>query len=249
MIRNQIGTFFSSKLIANIDRYHHVHQLSLLDCKNSEMGMINWYLKIFPSLHSLCITQSVLDTQYPMTYVTHGLLCEIVFGMTFTELADITLTTNDGIVLSKQLSPNTILKRLTIALRTIDDLLVLLGGLLPNLIELQATLYTNRAARQILVPLGSSSLSMSHLTKFRLTTDEDFDMQLEYLLNVIKPLTQLVTFKLDVKRWISSNNIFPEGNQIESIVDEFMPRLQYFYCSIRTTCVVHMTVKLMGSVG
>lgn len=78
------------------------------------MAMINWYVDIFPRLHSLCIAQSGLDTWYSTTYSTHALLCGLIFDMKFAELANITLTANEGIILSKQFGPNTILKRLTI---------------------------------------------------------------------------------------------------------------------------------------
>ena len=248
MIPNQIGTFFSSKLTANMARFGHVHQLSLLGCNDYDMSLINWYVNIFPCLHSLRIAQHELAAQYSMSYSTHALLCGLIFDMKFAGLANITLTTNEGIILSKQLCPNTVLRRLAITLRTIDDLLVLLDGLVPNLIELHATLCTARASREMLVPFGFSTFSMVHLTKFRLTTNEHCEMQLEYLLNVVKPLTQLGTLQLDVKQWTSSDYMLPPGDQIESIFDEFLPRLQYFYCSIRTMCGIDMTVKLMESV-
>ncbi|UJR07072.1 hypothetical protein I4U23_011360 [Adineta vaga] len=46
------------------------------------------------------------------------------------------LAVNEGIILDKQLSPNQYLKRVTINLQTIDDLLIIFYGFLPNLIFL-----------------------------------------------------------------------------------------------------------------
>ena len=248
MIPNQISTFFSSELTTTMYCFEHVHHLSLLDCTQSEMTMIQWCLNISPCLHSLCIAQSVFGDQLPLLYSTHEWLCGLTFNTKFTKLADVTLTINEGIVLTKRICPNGFLKRLTITLRTIDDLLVLLDGLVPNLIELHVTLCTTRASRQILLPPGTPRFPMSHLTKFRLTAGEKVEIQLEYLLSVIKPLTELVTLKLEVKRWTGRDHRFPPGDQIESFIDELMPRLQYFYCSIQTECDIDMTVNLQRSV-
>ena len=180
--------------------------------------MINWYVKIFPCLLSLCLVQSVSDNQYSMAYATHQLLCRLIFGTKFTELIDIALMTNEGVILNKQLCPNKLLKRLTILLRTIDDLLVLLDGLVPNLTELHITLCTTRASRQILLPFEWSNFPMSYLTKFRLTTNENVEMRSEYLFPIVKLLTQLNTFTLDVKRWTSKDNTMSVCSNVRELI-------------------------------
>ena len=78
-----------------------------------------------------------------------------------------------------------------------------------------------------------------------MTTDDNVEMRSEYLLNIVKLLSQLETLTVDVKKWTSNDNIFVTDNQIEMIIDKFMPRLRYFYCSIQTKCNIDMTVRFI----
>ncbi|CAF3540554.1 unnamed protein product [Rotaria sp. Silwood1] len=242
MIPNQIRTFFSPKLTTMKSSYYtHVHQLSLIDCNQCEMGMINWYVNLFSSLQSFCLVESMSKNIYPMAHLTHEVLREIVFDMKFTKLTEIKLMVNDGMILDKQLHSNLLLKRLTISLRTIDDLFVLLDGLVANLIELDVTLCTGHASRRLLLPFKSNIFPMVHLTKFLLTTKQEVEMRSEYLFNIVKFLSQIDTLIIDIKNWIHPDYIFVQGHQIEMIIDQFMPRLQHFYCYIRTECHIDMT--------
>ncbi|CAF4666385.1 unnamed protein product, partial [Rotaria sp. Silwood2] len=242
MIPNQIRTFFSTKLTAmECSDCTHVQQLSLIDYNRSEMGMINWHLKPFSSLQSFCLVENMSKNNYPMTHFTHELLREIVFGMQFTKIIEIELIVNDGIILDKQLHSNLLLKRLTISLRIIDDLFVLLDGLVPNLIEVDVTLCTDHVSRRLLLPFKSNIFPMVHLTKFRLTTKQEVEMRYEYFFNIVKFLSQIDTLIIDIKNWTHPDYMFVHGHQLEMIIDQFMPRLQHFHCHIRTECYIDMT--------
>jgi hypothetical protein len=57
---------------------------------------------------------------------------------------------------------------------------------------------------------------------------------------------QLHILSLVVKNWISDDdNQFPSGNQIETIINEYIPHLRYFYCDIQTKYDVDMEVRVI----
>jgi len=87
---------------------------------------------------------------------------------------------------------------------------------------------------------------MSHLIEFRLTTKEKAEWKLEYLRDTLMVFGQLHILSLVVENWISDDdNQFPSGNQIEMIINEYIPHLRYFYCDIQTKCDVDMKVRVI----
>jgi hypothetical protein len=56
------------------------------------------------------------------------------------------------------------------------------------------------------------------------------------------PLKKLDELTLIVKEWISDNQEFIEGHQLETLIHPFMPELYYLFCSIKTTNDIDMQV-------
>jgi hypothetical protein len=158
-------------------------------------------------------------------------------------LTKLELITNVGIILDKQLRPNEHLKQLTISLKTVNDLYVLFDGLTPNLIVLNATLYQSSVNQQLSLPRSWPRQSMFHLIEFQLITNENVMFTFDQLRAIFMPLIQLNKLALHIKQWISNDQRFVEGNQLEMLIDQFMPHLHHFYYSIKTINDIDMQVN------
>jgi len=59
-------------------------------------------------------------------------------------------------------------------------------------------------------------------------------MTFDHLRDIVMPLNQVEKFTLDVQQWISNDNQFINGNQMDMLIRQYMPCLQHFHCCIRT---------------
>ncbi len=119
-----------------------------------------------------------------------------------------------------------------ISLQTIDDLYILFDGLTLNLTVLhviicQPYLCNNRP------PLWLSR--SNQLMEFQLIIDQNVPFDCNELRSIIMFLDQVDTFTLIVNQWNSVNQQFTEDHQLQKLIQQFMPQLRHFYCSITTT--------------
>jgi hypothetical protein len=142
---------------------------------------------------------------------------------------------NNGIILDKQLCSNTHLKKLIISLRTINDLYIIFDGLTPNLTCLHVTICQSNVSKRSPLPASWPRQYMSQLTEFQLIINENVPFNFDQLCNIVMPLKQLDQLTLVVKEWISDNQEFIKGHQLEILIHQYMPELYYFFCSITTT--------------
>ncbi|CAF1638658.1 unnamed protein product [Rotaria sp. Silwood1] len=128
----------------------------------------------------------------------------------------------DGLVLHKTLIPNQYLKNIDLVLETIDDLYVLLSGLVPNIEKITIQLHRSR----ILSRLRPRSLSSyPRLTKFTLLEagigfiSDDIKSILGYMRNLLK-------LTLSIRD--TPDPTFCHGPKFESILIEYLPNLCQF---------------------
>ncbi|CAF4349355.1 unnamed protein product, partial [Rotaria sp. Silwood2] len=151
------------------------------------------------------------------------------------KLIELELSTNEGIVLDKQMHSNKYLKTLTISLQKFNDLFVLFDGLASNLVMLNVTICQSDLCKRSPIPSPCWPREfMLHLVEFRLKTNENVIMNLNYFRGIVMPLIQLQNLTIDIRKWFSHDQQFLQGNQIEMLINEFMPQLHYFHCSIQT---------------
>jgi hypothetical protein len=140
-LMRQIEIFFERIVPSIPDDLNHVRHLSLLECPTDKLFSINWNLSKFKSLETLQIVEATSNSNaLPTSYTVLEELTYFIFYNRFNRLRELSLIINDGLILSKQLSPNRNLRYLTITLRNVNDLYLLLDGLVPNLIGLNVTI-------------------------------------------------------------------------------------------------------------
>jgi hypothetical protein len=239
MISDQIQYLSSEKSSLKLSCFEHVHRLSMLDCTQYDIFSLYQILPNFPRLQSLRIVDCASNDYKSNVNLLRDWLCDLIFDSALdAPLTTIQLMINIGIILSKQIVPNKRLTHLSLSPKTIDDLVL-------NLIVLNVTLCDARVSSRSLLPPRWPHYSMSHLTEFRLTTKENVKWKLEYLHGIVMPLGQLHTLSLDVENWTSDDNQFPQGNQIQTIIDQYLPHLRYFYCNIQAKRHVNMEVTFI----
>jgi hypothetical protein len=248
MISTQIPIFFDTCRSWIMFNKKSVQRLSLLECTMHDIYYsIDSYIEYFTCLRSLRIVESVsgeISSVWIDTSIIESLR-KIAFSNNFNALIELELITNKGLLLDKQLRPNQHLKQLIISLQTIDDLLVLIDGLVPNLTVLNITLSKPSSGQELVLPPDWPRQFMSHLMEFRLTTNVNATLKLDHLRSVVMPLLQLETFVLDVKQWANKGDRFVQDNEIEVLINEFMPHLRNFHCCIQTMVDIDIQVRFI----
>jgi hypothetical protein len=238
----QFETFFKMCFLSTNFSFNDVHHLSMLELTEGNFSQINLCLNKFKSLQSLHIVQSTSDkTQSSMNYSINEKFRQPIFN-SFDRLTELELTTNDGIILDKQIHPNKYLKKLIISLQTISDLYILFDGLTPNLTVLHVTICQSNVYKRSSLPSFWPIQFMSQLMEFQLIINENIPFNFDQLQSNVMPLIQLDKFTLVVKQWISDNQQFIEGHQVEMLIQQYLPQLHYLYCSIKTINDINMQV-------
>lgn len=233
-IATQIPLFMKYLSNTRIDSVHH---LSLLQCTKDDFDDIDVWVRRFHSLESLTITESA-TTDEQIDYETIGLLRNLIFDHGCSSLTVINFSTVDGIILDKRLHPNKYLKQMTISLQKIDDLLVLLDGLVPNIQILNVTLCKSQITKRLSLPPSWSRRSMYHLIEFRLTTNDDVVFSFNHLQIIVMSLIKLHKLTLHINQWTNNNQ-----QSINTLIKQYMTDLRYFYCFIQTTNDMNIQVN------
>lgn len=236
-IPNQISTFLTECEFSIKFHPQTVYHVSLFECNELDFYSMASFLLKFLSLQSLSIVQSEVDQVQMSNNESTSKTFHSIF-QSYALLTNLIFTTSDGIILDKQLLPNTSLTRLTISLQDIDDLYILFEGLAPNLHFLHVTLCQPNIYIRSALPQSSSN----PLRDFRLTVKERVPFALEQLRSVVMPLGQLEKFNLTVQHWNCNNGQFIEGSELEMLIEQFLPQLRHFECSIHTVGRINMQV-------
>jgi hypothetical protein len=218
--------------------------LSLLECTEQNFHCLNLYLEKFKTLKSLHIVQSASnEAEWAMKYLIIERIRNSILNNSFDMLIELELTINGGIILDKHLYPNEHLKQLTITLQNISDLYILFDGFAPNLIILNITVCQPDVYKRLSLPQSWPRQFMSHLVEFQLITNENVALTFDQLRNIVMPLIKLNKLTLIVRQWISNDQQFVQGNQLQMLIHQFMLQLHHFHCSIMTMNNIDMQVK------
>ncbi|CAF3745261.1 unnamed protein product [Rotaria sp. Silwood1] len=214
-----------------------VHHLSLIECTNDNIQAIKSCVQKFKSLQSLRIVESASNENNPLL---HYDIIEKLRNFMLDQFVKLELSINQGIILDNRLHPNKYLKQLIISLQKFNDLFVLFDGLVPNLVVLNVTICQSDTCKRLEIPKHWPREFMLHLVEFRLKTNENVTMNLNYFRSIVMPLSQLQNLTIDVRKWFSHDQQFVRGNHIEMLINEFMPRLCHFHCFIQTMHDINM---------
>ena len=219
-----------------------IHHLSLSGYTENVIYQLPFFLKKFKSLQSLNISQFIsYENSSSINDTINGTFHQSIFN-SFTTLTQLDLITMNGIILDKQLRPNYSLTRLSISLHDINDLYILLDGLVPNLHFLYVILCETNVNKQSLLPPNWANQSMSHLNEFKLMTNPKVAFTFDQLYHIITPLNQLEKLTLIILQWHSEDNCFIKSEQVEMLMAKFPPKLRCFNFTIQTDADVNMEV-------
>ena len=84
---------------------------------------------------------------------------------------------------------------------------------------------------------------MSHLIEFQLITNENVQFTFDQLHNIAIPLTQLNKLTLNRKQWISNDQGSVQSNELHMLVDQFLPKLDYFHCYIKINSSISQIIN------
>jgi hypothetical protein len=112
---------------------------------------------------------------------------------------------------------------------------ILLDGLVPNLIYLKVLICQENPNQRMSVSKSSSKIFMSNLVEFILNTNEHVRLTLEQLYTIFIPLKQLTTLTLNIKDFVNET-------QTEINIEQYLPKLKHFSCSIETIANIDMKV-------
>ena len=217
-----------------------LQNLSLFEWKQNDVYSLSSCLfKKFRSLKSLHIHESTTVKESNKYMTSHILsdLQQLIFEKPSKNLEELTLILNDGMLVTKQLHSNLYLKYLTISLINLHDLYILLDGLVPNLIYLKAIICQHNVNQRMSLHKSlSSKFFMANLDEFILDTNENVTLTLEQLHAIFKPLQQLTTLTLNIKKFINETQM----NLIN--IEQYLPKLKHFSCSIYTISNINKLV-------
>jgi hypothetical protein len=243
----QIEIFFGQILPFITYDLDSIHHLSLLECRIDQLFLIYSNLSKFKSLKTLQIIQSISHgDRLSIDYSILEDLNYLIFFNSFNKFSGFELIIDNGLIFSKQLPPNRNLKYLTISLQNINDLFVLLDGLIPNLIVLNVTLCESDNGQRLLLPNSWPCQSMSYLEEFQLITKEIVEFSFDQLCNIVIPLIQLKKLSLYIRQWVNDDDDdqrYVESNQLHMLFEQFLPQLNHFCCSIRANDDVDIQVN------
>ncbi|CAF1034243.1 unnamed protein product [Rotaria sordida] len=128
----------------------------------------------------------------------------------------------DGITLFKILIPHENLRYIDIVVETIDDLYVLLDGLVPNVEKMIIQLSQPRILSYI---WPESLLSCLRLTEFTLL-DSSIELNIDNIKSILPFMPNLIKLTLSIRD--TPDPIFCHGPYLESILNEYLPQLRQF---------------------
>ena len=132
---------------------------------------------------------------YLHVYV-HGIY--LTYNNELAKLIDLSLVSYEGLVLGKFIRPNQNLKYLTLRLQNVNDLYVLLDGLVPNLVDLNVSLNESHMTERLALPKSWPQQSMSGLKRLQLQTHRYVEFTFDELNNIVIPLINLNSLTIHI---------------------------------------------------
>ncbi|CAF3546761.1 unnamed protein product [Rotaria sp. Silwood1] len=187
--------------------FTNLRSLTLIDCFSIDLDILAKFYFNMTQIEYLHITFRRIDDD---------------MSKQMSSLQQVIIDVPDGLVLHKTLIPNQYLKNIDLVLETIDDLYVLLSGLVPNIEKITIQLHRSR----ILARLRPRSLSSCpRLTEFTL-----LEAGIEFISDDIKSILGYMRnlLKLTLSIRDTPDPTFCHGPKFESILIEYLPNLCQF---------------------
>ncbi|CAF3712359.1 unnamed protein product [Rotaria sp. Silwood1] len=200
--------------------------LSLILTNESVPFLIQRYLS---SIH-MNIIRSIFNNLRSLTLIDYSSedldIIEIYYTdmiqLQYLHITTIIVNESDGITLFKKLIPHENLRYIDITVETIDDLYVLLDGLVPNVEKMIIQLSQPR----ILSYFWPKSLpSCLRLIEFTLL-DSSVRLNIDNIKSILYFMPNLI--KLTLSICDSSDPMFYHGPYLESVLNEYLPKLRQF---------------------
>jgi hypothetical protein len=125
---------FSDEINSNTMKsiFNHLKCLILIDCTSNDLELLKSYHSNLTQLQSLEIINRKIDLDLSGVWPSYSSIIRLLFEKEINSLEKLLIQPIDGISLCQSLIPNRNIRNINIYLQTIDDLFILLNGILPN---------------------------------------------------------------------------------------------------------------------
>ncbi|CAF1319903.1 unnamed protein product [Rotaria sordida] len=210
--------------------FRNLEHLTLTNCSHKDLQYLNKYIENLTELQYLHIVVQRPDANENMDDLE---TCNILFNqLLFNKKQISSIHTIDykiynGLLLSESLRFHNNLQNVNLVLQTIDDLYILLNGLVPNVQKMIIKLCQAR-----IVPCyypQSIRWICSRLIDFTL-----FESSIKFIVDDMKSIFAYMTnlTKLTLSIHDTFDPLFCHGPTIESILNEYLPHLLQFHYTI-----------------
>ncbi|CAF3652660.1 unnamed protein product [Rotaria sp. Silwood1] len=214
-------TYIRKNLIQSI--FTNLKRLTLIDCSTSEIQQIDReYIDDLQRLEYFHINVHKLDKYFISEEPCDGSIGRILFNKKLSSLNTIKIELLDGLSLYQSLISHENLRHVEIILKTIDDLCILLGRLIPNVQSLIVHLTQTRILTCLHLPC---KLSCPQLTEFALF-EPCVRLVIDNLKCIFSAMSNLIKLTLSIRDTPDSQ--FCHGPTMESILTEYLPHLRQF---------------------
>ncbi|CAF1285981.1 unnamed protein product [Adineta steineri] len=205
--------------------FAHLRYLTLIDCSSSDLRRIQRYnvdMTLMEYLHIVIRTIDE-DLDFLLDDSCDATINQFLFGTQISSLHEVIIHTPDGLMLRNSLVPNESLRHIDIALLSIDDLYILLDGLVPNVEKLIIQLLDSQRLPGCYYKRSMSTCSQ--LTEFTLLED-DTRFLTNHIKRVFDYMSTLIKLTLSIRD--TPDSVFINGPKFESILIKYLPNLRQF---------------------
>ncbi|CAF3302282.1 unnamed protein product, partial [Rotaria sp. Silwood2] len=203
----------------------HLRYLTLIDCSSSDLNTIERYCLDMTQIEYFHMTIRKTNEHFSrfIDDKPDASINRLVFGRRrMYSLHKLIIDFSDGLELYKRLIPHKSLRYIDLVLKTIDDLYILLDGLVPNIEKMIIQLHHSRKLSCI---RPKNTLPYFRLIEFTLLENHTgfFINDIKSILNYMPALIKLTLSIRDTR-----DLIFCQGPKLESILNEHLPHLCHF---------------------
>ncbi|CAF1455040.1 unnamed protein product [Rotaria sordida] len=214
-------TYIRKNLIQSI--FINLKRLTLIDCSTSEIQQIDReYIDDLTQLEYFHINVHKSDKDLSFEESCDGSIGRILFNNKLSSLRTIKIELLSGLSLYQSLISHENLRHIEIILKTIDDLYILLDGLIPNV---QLLIIHLTQTRILTCHYSPCKLSCPQLTEFALF-EPRVGLVIDNLKCIFSSMSNIIKLTLSIRDTPDSQ--FCHGPTMESILTEYLPYLRQF---------------------
>ncbi|CAF3081467.1 unnamed protein product [Rotaria sp. Silwood2] len=202
----------------------NLKHLKLIDCLSEDLTFLYIYISNMKQLESFHITYRKLDEKTNMIFCQRSNVSinQFLFDKILPSLNTVSIELNDGLILNKSLVSHHNLRHINLNLQTIDDLYILLDGLVPN----AQTMIIKICQSRILNCLRpKNTLSCPKLIEFTLL-EPRIGIVIDNIKCILGCMPNLIKLTLSIRD--TPDSTFCRGPLFESILNEDVRHLRQF---------------------